>query len=147
MLYVEKSVTDRHIRFIDRQGSGRIRTDTFEAYCDKPEDVIVVSYITPRGNIIALSAALLEGRECNKAITIVHKDYRRQGLGSLVLALRLSLLKDFKICTIVAEDNIASNRLVNKCGMTKIGEQEQERKTGLYTALIYAKGGDNDCKI
>lgn len=137
MLQVEKSVTDQHLYFIERQGSGRIRGDTFEAYAARPENVILCTFRTARNNIIALSASILEGRSCTKTITIVHKQYRKRGLGSLVLSFRLALLPDYDICTIVAEDNIASNRLVSKCGMNKVGEQEQERKTGTYRALIY----------
>lgn len=137
-LRVEKNIRDVHLRFIESNGSGRIRTDTYDAYASCPENVIIVCYLQ-WGAIRALSASILEGKECTKSITITQKGWRKQGLGSLVLQYRLSLLPGYSIATLVAEDNHASNRLVNRVGMIKTGEIESVRKAGPYKALIYEK--------
>lgn len=137
-LRVENHIRDVHLRFIESNGSGRIRMDTYEAYAAKPENVIIVCYCA-HGRIRAMSASILEGKECTKSITITQKGWRKQGLGSLVLQYRMSLLPGYSIATIVAEDNHASNRLVSRAGMIKTGEQESVRKSGPYKVLIYER--------
>jgi hypothetical protein len=148
-----KEVTQRNLEFIVNHGDGRIRQDTYDAYealiGNDAAKVILVSIESERGRMLAMSASILEGKKSMHNITLTHTDYRRKGLGSLTLAMRLSILTGYSFETIVASDNVASNRLVSRVGLRQTGSKELTRKKGeeTYEALVYNKCDCIKCEV
>lgn len=143
--------------FIDSHGDRHVRQDSLDFYrnggAQKVWAVVAMAAsvsLTGGSNTtlvgVSLAGSSIEGTNASPAcysITVVHRDYRRVGIGLDLLTYKLNLIEadGYDIATLVAEDNRASLAMCKKAGLFVKGREVFPRDRGEYRAIILGRGG------
>jgi len=118
--YAYKETTtpvSEHFAFISSFGDKHIRQASIEYYktCSGQTEVMYECRTT-NGLLIGICFAAIFGQTTRYTITVVHKDYRQQGIGTALLILRTQNLQSVGIHTEArtVDTNIASMKMCRK---------------------------------
>lgn len=141
---MNRSEAFRLLRKVMNEGhSGRITQSTLDYWRSEPTDdkVVIVLCLDSTNSPKAVSACKLKPKTKSdtqllyrtvNTITVTHPDYRGLGWGTKALARKIELLTAGNVHykTTVAEDNLSSQRIIQKVGLRLLKATEATRNDG-----------------
>lgn len=136
---IEEITSKVMLTFVRQQNTKRIRQISFDFYQNATNDEFVAFGLFLNDVLIGITA----GAYTNQfGITVVDEAFRNKGYGTMLLAEKIARFKAMgkDYITLVAEDNLLSRRMCDKCEMREIARQKFIRKgTEEYTAITFSK--------
>lgn len=145
------------LRFIQNHGDRHITQEAFDYYKDETnpfygcfewadEKFDGVSFLAKRRILVGLSFSAVVDGVVKYSITVVHRNFRNQGIGTNLLKKKLASLEKsgYTYSTLVAEDNAPSNRMCEKSGLQEVERIRLRRRRGKFSAVHYTNGESNN---
>lgn len=125
------------ITLIHEHGDSRITADSREFY-EAPGPYVGIGMIDVNLPIAFTGSALSEPL---RGIVVVHHNYRRLGIGLIIVRDMLNLLESSGVVfsAQIAEDNTASIRLAAKLGLIPVSSRVLTRRDGDFKQLTLKK--------
>lgn len=138
MIMIRKINRHQLTSFIRDQNSKRIRQVSFDFYQTSPEIDFISLGIYSNENLIGVTA----GAYTNQfGITLIDINERNKGHGTSLLQHKINhfLSENIKYKTLVAEDNIISRKMCDKCNMLEIDRYKAIRRNNEeYNVITYS---------
>lgn len=119
----EKHITREALKYYDSPDEHCL---CFIAYSDEPN--------TPP--IIGISAGRIDPGGLQHSITVTHKDFRNQGVGTELLRMKIAATTEI-YQAIVASDNGPSVRICQKAELLEVDRMKRTRSSGEYDAILF----------
>lgn len=128
------------LMFLDTHSDRRITAASRAYYAGPDAPGVLVTYRIGEG-LLALSGCRMNNALVSLSVTAVHRDFRRAGIGTWLLACKLDALErtGYTFATVIADDNLASKRVCEKAGLTVFRSDIRERASGQYLAHTYTR--------
>lgn len=138
MIDIKEITSKDMIRFVKDQNTKRIRQVSINFYENaNPNDFVSLGLFI-NDELIGISAGAFSNQF---GITVVCESQRNKGYGTLLLSEKIKAFhkRNTHYITLVAEDNLLSRRMCEKCQMKEINRQTFTRQTGPYQAITFIK--------
>ena len=135
----------RGIEFIHEHGDRRITQEAYNYY-KEPHAIGIFIVAVGEGEVLCVSGARVITKPdlsytTDLTITVTHKNWRNQGLGTMLLTKKIEWLHNCvgnKVYhAIVAKDNGASVRMCEKADLMAAEILSRQRRSGLYEAILF----------
>lgn len=131
--------------FISQHGDKHITQESTDYYKKIKIDGILVRCFIGK-TLIGFSASGWNGKNSHHGVTVIHHDFRGQGLGKRLLRKKIEQLPS-NFTTSVAEDNLYSRHMCTGVGLIEIDRKQGIKKKGPYTVIIYGKERTNNSRM